>query len=129
MDESGQLHKILSPLQPIVSEFNGHDIAGSLNVAQVAGQKVTIIDNNNGMIKCSYTDYYDHNVLLPNGDVLIRCMDYGKKHVFGNLINDAYYDLFQSKEYGKLVSANMNPHRPDTDVSICRKCERACHAR
>jgi hypothetical protein len=116
-------------LQPLVSEFKGHDRAGSLDVDQVAGQKVNVISNKRGMVKCSYTDYYDHNVLLPNGDVLICCMDYGKKHVFGNLITNGYYDLFQTKEYGKLVSANMNPNNSESGASICRKCERVCNAR
>lgn len=32
----------------------------------------------------------NRHVLLPNGDVVLCCMDYGLKHVLGNLIKDDY---------------------------------------
>ena len=36
------------------------------------------------------------NVLLPNGDVLLCCMDWGMKHVLGNLLTGDYSNLFAS---------------------------------
>lgn len=59
-----------------------------------------------------------HNVLLPNGDVVLCCMDYGKEHVLGNLKRDNYYDLFKKDEF-------LNIKRGMGDVGsdiLCRRC-------
>ena len=66
-----------------------------------------------------------HNVLLPNGDVILCCMDYGLKHKIGNLLTDQYKDLFSSKEM-KVVINKLS----DTDAGdlICRHCEYAIEA-
>jgi hypothetical protein len=42
-------------------------------------------------------------VLFPNGDVILCCMDYGLKHVLGNLLRDNYNDLFSGSEYQKIL--------------------------
>lgn len=60
-----------------------------------------------------------HNVLLPNGDVVLCCMDYGMKHRLGNLLASDYHSLFRSEEYIKL-------QRGLTDDSLdilCRHCD------
>lgn len=51
-------------------------------------------------------DEYSHNVVLPNGDVFLCCMDYGLEHKIGNLYTDNYDKLSRSCEY-----------------SLCKKCE------
>ncbi len=63
----------------------------------------------------------DNNVLLPNGDVVICCMDYGLEYKFGNLLKDSYEDLFKSKKFYEIQ------HGMDNDSSdiICRKCNYA----
>ena len=40
---------------------------------------------------CDETLY--HNVVLPNGDVSLCCMDYGLKHILGNLYTQEYNDI------------------------------------
>ena len=125
MDESGELHPLLEPLKSVVSLFHMHDRAGSLNTDQIAGQQVNIINTKKGAIKCSYTNKYDQNVLLPNGDILMCCMDYGKKHNFGNILKGNYKDIFESNGYKELIIANFNE---DLGDSICRKCERAINS-
>lgn len=60
-----------------------------------------------------------HNVLLPNGDVSICCQDFSAKHIIGNLINQNYGDIFQSKsflDFGRMMSIK------NSDI-LCRKCE------
>jgi radical SAM protein with 4Fe4S-binding SPASM domain len=59
---------------------------------------------------------FDHNVVLPNGDVYICCMDYGLKHCIGNL----YTTNFNNLDRTKLIEAS---NQYDSDC-ICRKCER-----
>lgn len=77
-------------------------------------------------IGCSYTHAYDHNVLLPNGDVVLCCMDYGLKHRLGNLLDPAmdYYALFASPDLAALRAENMR-FGGNSACSICRACDRA----
>ena len=60
-----------------------------------------------------------HNLVLPNGDVVICCMDYGLKHKIGNLHTNNYDSSeFNNKkeELAKLLLVE------NSDI-ICRKCE------
>lgn len=58
---------------------------------------------------------FNHNVVLPNGDVYICCMDYGLKHNMGNLFTTGYDELDREK----LVKMSL---QRNSDI-ICRKCE------
>ena len=75
-----------------------------------------------GEIRCSRVEgmLLDRNVLLPNGDVLLCCMDYGLKHIVGNLLETSYAQLFQSSEYRRVQDGLVY----DSDI-ICRFCEAA----
>jgi organic radical activating enzyme len=127
MDEGGIPHEFLASLLPLLPKFHGYDRAGSLPLEQIDGQKISIRKDIKGRIKCSFTTYYDQNVLLPNGDVLLCCMDYAKKHVIGNLLElESYYDLFKSQELHNIRIENME--EGVSKCSICRSCERACSA-
>jgi len=59
---------------------------------------------------------FNHNVVLPNGNVYICCMDYGLKHCIGNLYTTNFNDLNRD-----LVIEASNQY--DSNI-ICRKCER-----
>lgn len=49
-------------------------------------------------VKCDPTEgLMDHSVLLPNGDVVLCCMDWGLEHVIGNLLEDTYEDIQDRK--------------------------------
>ena len=65
--------------------------------------------------------FLNHNVLLPDGTVLLCSMDYNMDHILGNLIDDAYEDLFTSKEALKILKAFDD----DTIPLLCRKCYNA----
>jgi radical SAM protein with 4Fe4S-binding SPASM domain len=58
---------------------------------------------------------FDHNVLMPNGDVYLCCQDYGLKHKIGNLYETNFDDLDRSE----IVRLSL---QEDSDT-ICRKCE------
>ena len=126
MDSEGSLHPALENLSSIVPKVFGISRAGTLVEAQVGGQAIFTKSKIPSRIKCSFTTYYDHNVLLPNGEVLLCCMDYGKKHVIGNLFEETYYELFLSKSLSDLRLGNMHPD--SMRFSICRSCERAVEA-
>ena len=72
---------------------------------------------------CGFTPFYDHNVLLPNGDVVLCCMDYSLKHKIGNLLEQDYYEMFPSGGLAKLIGENMIPRH--SSESLCKSCTRA----
>ena len=61
----------------------------------------------------------DHNVLLPDGTVLMCCMDYGMTGVFGNLFEQSYEEVLHS-EAAERMRATLTKGE-----SICRHCANA----
>lgn len=59
-------------------------------------------------ITCGCDEGLYHNILLPNGDVVLCCMDYSLNHVLGNLFNQEYNDIIPAI---------------NTPFTICRYCE------
>jgi FkbM family methyltransferase len=57
---------------------------------------------------CGCIEDLYHNVLLPNGDVSLCCMDYSLEYILGNL---------NTQEYDDIVPV------PNTTYDMCRKCE------
>lgn len=57
---------------------------------------------------CGCVEDLYHNVLLPNGDVSLCCMDYSLEYILGNL---------KEQDYDDIVPA------PNTTYDMCRKCE------
>ena len=56
---------------------------------------------------CLNSPAYRQNVVLPNGDTYLCCMDYGLKHKLGNLLEENFNDLKRCGDY-----------------EICKKCEK-----
>jgi hypothetical protein len=48
---------------------------------------------------CSRSPDHRINVMLPNGDVVLCCNDYGLKHKLGNLLTTNYEDLNRTEHY------------------------------
>jgi len=42
---------------------------------------------------CGCIEHLYHNVMLPNGDISLCCMDYGLDHILGNLYEKSYEDI------------------------------------
>ncbi len=61
---------------------------------------------------------FDVNVLLPNGDVVLCCMDFGQKHILGNLLHDSFADLKRSPEFQHVLAGLEDESR---DI-LCRTC-------
>jgi radical SAM protein with 4Fe4S-binding SPASM domain len=103
------------------STWTGNDRAGNLD-RSVFQQHAPARTHHRAPTTCSYTPFYDHNVVLPNGDVVLCCMDYGLDHKLGNLLNDEYPDLFESEGMSKLRRENTSC---SSKGSICKTCDRA----
>ena len=61
----------------------------------------------------------NHNVLLPNGDVLMCCMDYGMTGIFGNLFTQTYDEVLGSDTACAMRATLQHGE------SICRRCANA----
>lgn len=76
-----------------------------------------------GSIECSFCgDKLNRNVMLPDGTVLLCCMDYGMKHVLGNLMFDSYESIINGDMHRKIKEGM----KKDSAIDIlCRRCTSA----
>lgn len=102
----------LKPEEPLHGDFV-HSRAGNVDSAVLSAPAPL-----EGRIRCA-KHRMTKNVLLPNGDVTLCCMDYGLRHILGNLLNDDYELLHRGAEYHRVLSSFQSHH---TD-SLCRRCE------
>ena len=57
---------------------------------------------------CGCDEHLYHNIMLPNGDVSLCCMDYNLKFIIGNLFEQSYGDIAP---------------KPQSCYDMCRFCE------
>lgn len=91
-----------------------YDRAGNLE-----GDNLQSTDIRKGELYCDRALNIDHNVLLPNGDVVLCCMDFGMEYVLGNLIKQDYEDIING--YPMQRVKEMMQDKQDLSL-ICRKC-------
>lgn len=91
-----------------------HDRAGN-----VEGRPHRFLDTTRPMWCLTSGRAMDHNVLLPDGTVLMCCMDYGMTGVFGNLFKQSYEEVLNS-EAACRMRETLN-----WGESICRHCTNA----
>jgi sulfatase maturation enzyme AslB (radical SAM superfamily) len=121
MDGSGRVHADLAHIGIELGGWIGHTRAGNVNAPK--GQDILPAPRHHAAVMCSFTPFYDQNVVLPNGDVVLCCMDYSVKHRIGNLLEQDYYDVFAGPEMGALRAENMRPEF--SEASLCKTCDRA----
>jgi len=121
MDGSGKVHPEISQFAITTFGFDGHSRADSLNIDQVKGQPIKLAPRHSKPITCYSSPFYDRNVLLPNGDVVLCCMDYNLKHIIGNLLKQDYLDIFNNQEFLDLIKINEEPEF--SKCSICKSCD------
>jgi hypothetical protein len=121
MDRNGVVHPDLQPMVGQLAGWVGHTRADSLDTKQVEGQALSITPHNTFSLTCASTPFYDRNVLLPNGDVVLCCMDYNLKHVIGNLLEQTYDEVMQGNKLAEIVK--MNEADGFDKCSICKSCE------
>ncbi|MGY4422034.1 SPASM domain-containing protein [Bradyrhizobium sp. I1.14.4] len=94
--------------------------AGTLARLQPLGRRRGSIDRQPlvGTLTCIGKRQY-RNVLLPNGDVTLCCMDFERRHVLGNLLREEYEDLFEGPSFREIVN-RMNGR---DGFLLCRMCE------
>ncbi len=112
------------PLKEFMNVNNGririesylHDRAGNLMSKNENMDSCGYID---GEIYCYHSrDRLDHNILLPDGTVLLCCMDYGMKHPIGNLMENTYEEIIN----GESLNDIRKSLKDDGRDLLCRKC-------
>jgi radical SAM protein with 4Fe4S-binding SPASM domain len=61
---------------------------------------------------------FAHPVLLPNGDLAICCMDYGLKHIIGNLLEQDIDEIYTGKAFWDFIKTTKQNRG-----SLCHKCK------
>jgi radical SAM protein with 4Fe4S-binding SPASM domain len=61
---------------------------------------------------------YPRPVMLPNGDLVLCCMDYGLRHKLGNILEDSYDTIMNRKEFRRI---RADRYGWDSD-NLCRSC-------
>ncbi len=80
------------------------------------------LNKKDNRIYCSFNLDLTSNVLLPNGDVVICCMDFGLRHVLGNLKIDSYSTIINGEER-KNILKGMSVG--DVRKTLCYRCTEA----
>lgn len=76
------------------------------------------VKNIEGSIRCSRMKELNQWVLLPDGRVVVCCMDFGMKHVLGNLETQSYEELLTGPELTLLKEGLKHQETP----ILCRDC-------
>jgi hypothetical protein len=90
-------------------------------------ENIEPIQKRKGQLSCTratktdLVDKIDDNVLLPNGDVTLCCMDFGLQNIIGNLLEISYEELFETEKY-KEVDRKL---KTENEYIMCRFCEQA----
>tara|TARA_R100000152_G_C6772547_1_gene199493 strand:- start:560 stop:2242 length:1683 start_codon:yes stop_codon:yes gene_type:complete len=131
MDKNGKLSKeILDvfPVDKIPFQFKAISRASNLDDEGVKRKAPTMTNYEGGVgmktgkIICKSNSLHN-NVLIPNGDVHLCCMDYGLEAKVGNLLENDY-DYLHNGEGMKYITDRMADDSLDGDI-ICRRCENA----
>lgn len=92
-----------------------HDRAGNLDSDELLHR-----ENLQGTLSCSQCgQMLDHNILLPDGTLLLCCMDYGMKHILGNLREQSYEEIRNGEEMNRVLNGLLG----DEQINLlCRNC-------
>jgi radical SAM protein with 4Fe4S-binding SPASM domain len=108
--------EICSGKYEILTEMT--DRAGNLDGGSLIHNKIK-----DGKIKCgNLGEELNNNILLPDGSVVLCCMDFGLQHVLGNIYENSFEEIMNGSEIQR-VRKGMDG---DIDYNIlCRKCSYA----
>lgn len=115
-----------APPDPRVAEIIGKKIpvtwdlidrAGNLPAGELQHQCVALRKNED-VYYCKRSWDLHHSVLLPNGDLVLCCMDFGMRHVLGNLNEQSYEEIMQ----GDVLKRIRNTLRKGAKGILCEKC-------
>ncbi len=103
-----------------------HTRANNLTFKNIKQQPVNSPPRYEFIVECTRNKDYHSNILLPNGDVILCCMDYGLKHTLGNLLTQSYDEILHGRELKRLTE--LNNQIGFSEETLCKSCNDAyCH--
>lgn len=124
MSRRGLTDPIISDIIPKkLATFIAITRAGNLSNQNEKYEGKNITKRKTGKLVCSVAPFLNHNVLLPNGDIVLCCMDYSIQHKIGNLLEQSYESLFESDSLKEIFNQLNNDD--NTNFLLCRNCELA----
>lgn len=118
---------VAEPIRDLMPEplapFQGISRAENLNRDEFSPAALLRPIQHDRAVLCRSTPYFDHNTMLPNGDVLLCCMDYGRSQVLGNLLRQTWEEIHGGLAMGAIRLQAMTP--AGSDNLLCRRCHNA----
>ena len=109
-----------------VANWYLHTRANNLTIENIKQQPVNLAPHYEFIVECTRSKDYHANILLPNGDVMLCCMDYGLKHRLGNLLKQSYDEIRNATELNRLKE--LNNQLGFSQETLCKSCNDAfCH--
>ena len=71
---------------------------------------------------CAVSMHYNHNVLLPDGRVVLCCMDFSLKHIIGNLLEESYQEIMRGTKMRSIIEAGRSNIKQDILCIRCNAC-------
>lgn len=111
----GQVHEDVRHVFPTAPVYDMWSRAGNLiGEAQLKPElqkeHFKTIDHGDKDMTCGCDERLYHNIMLPNGDISLCCMDYGLEEITGNIFEQDYNDVIPD---------------PYSTYDMCRRCENA----
>jgi radical SAM protein with 4Fe4S-binding SPASM domain len=104
----------------LVSFCETHEVSYRFDWHDRAGNLLTKPSTHNPEIQGHY--YCTRpltNVLQPNGDLSLCCMDWSLNHVIGNLLENSYTDIIDRKPMTEILTNLYNGH---INNQLCKHC-------
>nr|WP_320017100.1 SPASM domain-containing protein [uncultured Desulfobacter sp.] len=79
-----------------------------------------------GKILCDRAPGLNHNILLPDGSIVLCCMDFGLRHILGNLLTQSYKEIMNGTELNRLRRSMLDD---SSEKILCRSCSSAIRNR
>lgn len=122
LDAHGQHHQSLSTQKP-VSFWYLHTRADNVDASRIQQQGWHKPPRYEFVVECTRDKNFQSNVMLPNGDLALCCMDYGLKHVIGNIVDQTYEEIMADHTLSRLKDLN-NQFGFSTET-LCKSCNDA----
>jgi hypothetical protein len=94
----------------------------------IEGLGIERTERKTGRIRCSFdpsTTRLDHNILLPNGDLVLCCSDWSLTCVVGSLARASYQEIIENSPVLAAVRRGLDD---DSQDILCRQCALAVRA-
>ena len=121
MSDSNSVHSSLDEFNLTLSDWKFHTRAENIKRSD-KNVKLNNAFNNEFMVECVRNNHLTDNVLLPNGNVTLCCMDYNNKHILGNLLTQTYNEVI-----GNVAEIKRKNHILFDKSTLCRTCQDTYH--